>query len=291
MWTREVLKDNAKEFLRKYLKVAVLVCLVYFGLSSVFSTDSSFVTIREKNSYIQEYEEENNVKFSVSLYNNQFLQSAKNVFTKDDIVLSDWMLGQHTFLLSKKAFAVVSVIFVLVNIFIMLPMSVGLKRFFIRGYKYDVKFNYLFSPFKDGTWNKIVGKLFLKNIYLFLWTLLLIIPGIVKSYQYYFVEYILAENPEMPLSDAIQISKEMTDDDKFSIFALEISFFGWALLASLLLNLGFILLNPYTEATYASLYITKKEIVRERYENLGGFVDPFYTENYADHYVEHFQEV
>lgn len=92
------------------------------------------------------------------------------------------------------------------------------------------------------------------NIYLLLWTLLFVIPGIMKSYEYRMVPYILSENPHIDLSDAIKISKEMTSNEKWEIFVLDLSFIGWYLLGALFFGLGGIFVTPYHEATVAKLY-------------------------------------
>ncbi|WP_164995901.1 DUF975 family protein [Miniphocaeibacter massiliensis] len=153
----------------------------------------------------------------------------------------------------------ISLIFFVLRILFINPLTIGLKSFFLKGYSEIPKVKFLFSYFKDNSWTGLASKLFLRDIYLTLWTICFIIPGIIKFYEYYYVEYILAENPEMSLSDAIELSRQMTYGEKFDIFVLEISFFGWALLSLLSFNIGSIILNPYMEATYARLYLFKKE--------------------------------
>ncbi|CDZ74218.1 putative membrane protein [Peptoniphilus sp. ING2-D1G] len=270
MWTRKFLKDNAKEFLRKYLKDAIIVCLIFFLLSSIFGDDTSYtnLSLDLKDNYTENYEIETQKKFRIDVFENSKLFKYSKNFLGDNVIINDPWDNSITLLVSPMLFMFLAVVFALISIFVIGPMSIGLKRYFIRGYHYDSNISYLFSPFKDGTWKSLAGKLFLKDIYIFLWTLLLIVPGIIKTYEYYFVPYILAEDPELSLGDAIAISKELTRNDKFNIFVLELSFFGWIFLSAILLNLGFILLNPYMEATTASLYIVKKKIVSEEYENV-----------------------
>lgn len=129
----------------------------------------------------------------------------------------------------------------------------------------------------------------LLGIFTFLWTLLLIIPGIIKSFSYAMTPYIYAENPSMSVTDAITESRQLMDGNKWRLFCLNISFIGWALLCSLpsllattyflygivwngnidalfwlilfypLSFAGFLVLNPYVEAANAAFYrdITK----------------------------------
>ena len=80
------------------------------------------------------------------------------------------------------------------------------------------------------------------------------IPGIYKAYQYRMVDYLMAENPYMTYQRALELSRQMTDGEKFNIFILELSFFGWLFLGALACGIGVFFVNPYIEATFAELY-------------------------------------
>lgn len=95
---------------------------------------------------------------------------------------------------------------------------------------------------------------FLRSLYTSLWSLLFIIPGIVKSYAYAMTPFIMAENPEMTANEAITASKEMMDGHKGELFTLDLTFIGWDLLCLFTLNIGHIWLNPYKNAAYAVFY-------------------------------------
>ena len=101
---------------------------------------------------------------------------------------------------------------------------------------------------------KTVKTMFFRDLYIFLWTLLLVIPGIVKHYQYYLVPYILSENPDMDTRQALDVSRSMMEGNKFRVFVLELSFIGWLILGTLLCGVGTIFVAPYIEATKAELY-------------------------------------
>ena len=101
--------------------------------------------------------------------------------------------------------------------------------------------------------------MFLRGLYTFLWTLLLLIPGIIKSYAYRMVPYILADNPKMGADNAITLSRKMMDGNKFELFVLELSFLGWYLLGLLALGVGILFVNPYYNATEAQLYLVLRE--------------------------------
>lgn len=99
--------------------------------------------------------------------------------------------------------------------------------------------------------------MFMQNLYIFLWTLLLVIPGIVKSYSYRMVPYIMAEQPDINYRDAIRISREMMDGEKMNTFVLDLSFILWGLLGAVTCGLGAVFyVKPYVEATNAELYVT-----------------------------------
>lgn len=95
---------------------------------------------------------------------------------------------------------------------------------------------------------------FLTSLYITLWSLLLIIPGIVASYSYAMTPYILAEHPELTASEAIQQSKDLMTGNRWRLFCLDFSFLGWSLLCVLTLGVGNLFLTPYTQAAYAVFY-------------------------------------
>lgn len=116
----------------------------------------------------------------------------------------------------------------------------------------DVSIESLFSKFSN--WKTIVAAGFLKALYIFLWTLLFIIPGILATYNYAMTGYILAENPEMTASEALERSKEMMYGNRWRLFCLEFSFIGWTLLCLLTCGIGNLWLVPYQQASVAAFY-------------------------------------
>lgn len=108
---------------------------------------------------------------------------------------------------------------------------------------------------------------FLVGLFTFLWSLLLVIPGIVKSYAYSMSMYILAENKGKPALECINESKEMTNGHKEELFLLGLSFIGWVLLSSLTFGIALIWVLPYAQTTYANVYNSLKparaEVVSE----------------------------
>ena len=89
---------------------------------------------------------------------------------------------------------------------------------------------------------------------MFLCSLLLVITGIVAGFSYAMTPFILAEHPEMTAREAIRASKQMMKGNKWELFCLHVSFFGWHVLCALSFNIGYIWLNPYMNAAYAAFY-------------------------------------
>ena len=119
---------------------------------------------------------------------------------------------------------------------------------------------YMLSGFQNGAYGKTVWTLFLMKLYTFLWSLLLIIPGIVKSYEYRMVPYLLADCPDLSTEDAFRISREMMDGEKMNAFILDLSFIGWKILSSITCGLvGLFYANPYEYATDAELFLILKQ--------------------------------
>ena len=141
----------------------------------------------------------------------------------------------------------------LLKILVFNPLQVGCQNFYIRnsmgvGRPEDMK-----EGFRH--WGDKVFTMFLKDLFLFLWALLCIIPGIIKGYSYMMVPYILAEDPTVSGTEAIRRSREMMRGQKWNAFLLDLSFLGWDLLAVLTCGILWIFyVNPYRNCTRAELY-------------------------------------
>jgi len=132
-------------------------------------------------------------------------------------------------------------------------LQLGYAQFLLKQHDGEqAEFNDLFSQFhRFGTG---FAQRFLRNLYISLWSLLFIIPGIVKSYSYAMTPFILADHPELTAGQAIDRSKELMEGHKMDLFILELTFIGWDFLASIAMNLGNLMLNPYKNAARAAFY-------------------------------------
>ena len=95
---------------------------------------------------------------------------------------------------------------------------------------------------------------FLMELFIMLWAMLFVIPGIIKGYAYSMAPYILADNPTMTAREALNESKRITNGAKMDLFILELSFIGWALLGVVTFGIALIYVVPYMNATRANVY-------------------------------------
>ncbi|TLS50677.1 DUF975 family protein [Paenibacillus antri] len=158
------------------------------------------------------------------------------------------------------AVIVVAVVIALVGlaftIFLRFPLEVGSKQYFKQAALGDVNMNYLGYAFGRGKYAPIVKGMLWMSFLNLLWFLLLIVPGIVKSYAYSMVPYLLADNPGIGTKRAVELSDRMTQGHKWRMFVLDLSFIGWYLLGALACLIGTLFVLPYVNATKAELYLT-----------------------------------
>lgn len=167
-----------------------------------------------------------------------------------------WGLAVGTFLvymLIVGAVLAVRTSGVIASILITGPMMLGIATFSLTlSRNQDAKLEQIFEGFKNfGT---ALTAYVLMVIFIFLWMLLLIIPGIIRAIAYSQVFYIIAEDPSISAMDALRKSKEMMYGYKWKYFFLGIRFMGWALLCILTLGIGFLWLTPYMQVSYANFY-------------------------------------
>lgn len=147
------------------------------------------------------------------------------------------------------------------NIFLLNPLESGCQRFFIVNHVEtgQAKLGEIFHGFNRQYLN-VVKTMFLRDLYLFLWTLLFLVPGIIKSYSYRLVPYILAEEPGMNSKEAFRLSRAMMNGNKWHAFLLDLSFLGWEILNVFTLGiLGVFYVSPYRATTNAEMYIALRD--------------------------------
>mgnify|MGYP003292817205 CR=1 FL=1 len=226
-------RSMARDVLQGKWKIAVLVGLVASMLGAVDGMGPE----------VKVNIEASNVKASLEL-------AGYTIFSTGGSLNSDlgaFMVGRYTYIM-VAALIMGALYFVLGSI-----IEVGYAKFNLNlADKLEGTFENLFAYF--SYWKTTVAARFLRNIYVLLWSLLFIIPGIMASLSYAMTNYILAENPEISASEAITLSKQMMDGNKWRLFCLEFSFIGWSLLCGFTLGIGYLWLTPYQQAARAAFY-------------------------------------
>lgn len=206
MWTRAELKSTARQILQKNYWSAVLVTLILsivignfsFGTSVNFNDVTDYITntgnsILTDNSYMEYTDQSANLQFNI--LRTRLLGIIKNIsYTQISMVL---ILGIIIFL---AGLALAFLVFA--------QLEVGCKRWLIKNRTVNPQFSEMTEGFRNGYLN-IAKTMFLKSLYTSLWSLLFIIPGIVKMYEYRMIPYLLAENPNMSSSEAFRRSRQM----------------------------------------------------------------------------------
>ena len=156
------------------------------------------------------------------------------------------------------ALFVLMVVHCILRIFVFNPLAVGLYAFFADNVSNKVDLGSVRKGFAPS-YMRNVGSMLVRDIFLFLWSLLFIVPGLIKAYSYRMVPYILAENPDMKPVDAITRSREIMDGNKWNSFVLDLSFIGWHLLSGITFGIvGIFYVYPYVYQTDAELYTAIK---------------------------------
>ena len=151
-------------------------------------------------------------------------------------------------------FVVIMAVVILLDVFIFNPLEVGCKKYYLRNLNEPAQVGNIGYAF-DNNYKNIIKTMFFRDLFTVLWTLLFIIPGIVKSYEYQMIPYLLADNPQMTKEQAFEESKRMMQGQKWKAFVLDLSFIGWNILSALTLGiLGIFYVQPYMDATHAALY-------------------------------------
>lgn len=231
MWTRGQLKANAKNKLRLFYWNAFVVSMIHALIGGGSSIGTSFTS-------------------SMNLSSLESLEDPVFEYTYDmsGTLVAVMIMAAIIAIILSLAFAY----------FVANPMLVGVKRYYLLSGVQKTPISEIMFAFKKEHYLNVVKTMFLVNLYTGLWTLLFIIPGIIKSYEYSMIPYLLAEDPTLNSKEAFRLSWEMTNGDKAAIFVLELSFLGWSLLAILACGAGVFFLNPYIEATFAELFLALK---------------------------------
>ena len=143
----------------------------------------------------------------------------------------------------------------LVLFILALPLTWGFQTLFLGAVRGgDATAKDMFEGYNKELFSRVLTTTLLYYVYVFLWSLLLLIPGCIKAYSYAMTPYILKDNPEMKNNAAIEESMRMMDGHKLELFLLDLSFIGWAILSILTCCIGFLWLVPYMNMARVNFY-------------------------------------
>lgn len=215
------LRQRARAALRGHWGVSIAVSLVYTILAG--GNPSFSVTLNTQNTY--------------------------SVYYGDVLDLSNFLSRELLTIL-----ATILVVMALLALVIGGCVQMGYAAYFtnlLRGRR--AVFGDLFSRF-HRIWAGICMTI-LRSVFVWLWSLLLVIPGIIAIYRYAMMPFLMAEFPDLGALDAMRESKRLMQGNKWRLFCLELSFIGWAILCIFTLGIGLLWLMPYISAARAAFYL------------------------------------
>ena len=278
MWSRKELKEKGKMALnRNYWKtvlVSVLISLMFStgiigGIYNFGSWGTKAGMVKPNNSVTVTFDEsslDDSVDAITNLDEDASLDEIQAALDDTINSISEGLDTDGTTIAVIAVFLVVFFIIflialaiaMLIDAFVVYPFSVGMNRFFLVNLNDKAEVKEIGYGY-DHNYKNNVKTMFLRGLYTFFWSLLLVIPGIVKSYEYRMIPYLLADDPNMTKDEAFRISREMMRGQKWRAFVLDLSFIGWRILGMWtagILNLFYV--NPYYNMTCAALYESLK---------------------------------
>ena len=194
---------------------------------------------------------------SITNYKNRALSALENKWGNFVLItfVYGFIIGITQILSGDKDSPAILHLIGLVLFILALPLTWGYQTLFlgaVRGGEATAKD--MFEGYNKELFSRVLTTTLLYYVYVFLWSLLLLIPGCIKSYSYAMTPYILKDNPEMKNNAAIEESMRMMDGHKLELFMLDLSFIGWALLSFLTCGIGFLWLVPYMNMARVNFY-------------------------------------
>lgn len=261
MWTRKELKERAKEALKRNYWKIVLVSLIGMLIGGGLGSSG----ISGGGSDIRDMASDN-VKEHFTEHENDDVDWEGAEAVLDDIQMDirpqDIAAAAFTVIVVLIVAAIVLAIGIALDVLLLNPVQVGINRFMVKSLDDTARIAEVGYTF-DHNYKNGVKVMFFKDLYVVLWSLLFIVPGIYKAYQYRMVPYILGENPDMTYQEVLQRSKDMMDGQKWDAFVLDLSFILWHMLGGITYGLAEIFyVAPYVNLTDAALYsrLSRKDL-------------------------------
>ncbi len=280
MWTRKELKERGKtSFRRNYWKSVLIafILTIIIGGAGGFSSGAPGGMIRPNESEVttteHSLEDEGETNADVTGDENDVAvtdaesdgetEFAFNIDAKDGKVEFDGKafpaeevatFAVMMFVVFMIVFTAIMMVIIVLDVFIFNPLELGCRRFFFKNLDEPANMSHITYGF-DHSYKNVAKIMFFRDLYVILWSMLCVIPGIIKGYEYRMIPYLLAENPEMSKEEAFAMSKKMMDGQKWKTFVLDLSFIGWEILSIFTCGiLSIFYVEPYKAATSAALY-------------------------------------
>lgn len=275
-WKRKEIKDKAKKSFRanfwKCVATALILVIVGGGTAGAFGGGGNAFSHRDEESAghsINMVNEDWNFSFDADMNDDEGNisigigpsgeqdESAEEITEAQEesevIDIPAEAMVAFVVVMAVAALFIFAVALV-IDAFIANPLELGCKRFFRRNLDEPAAMSNIAFAF-DSNYKNICKTMFLRDIYIVLWSLLFVIPGIIKSYEYKMIPYLLSENPEMTTEQAFAESKKLMTGNKWKAFVLDLSFILWDIASAATCGLlGLFWVAPYKASTQAALY-------------------------------------
>lgn len=274
-WKRKEIKEKGKNTFKanfwKCVATALILAIVGGGSAGAFGGGGNAFSHRDEDGNthtINVVDADWNFEFDTDMVldtgNDDQAEAETDVAEAQDEIEADREEPENMEIPTEAmiAFAVVMAVaslFILaialaVDAFIANPLELGCKRFFRRNLDEPAAMSNIAFAF-DSNYKNICKTMFLRDVYIVLWSLLFVIPGIIKSYEYKMIPYLLSENPEMTTEQAFAESKKLMTGNKWKAFVLDLSFILWDIASAATCGLlGLFWVAPYKASTQAALY-------------------------------------
>lgn len=244
MRSREELKKYAKDSIRRNYAAVVIVSLI---LAIVTATGVAGTGREGADAVMNDYRHQAelaNVGDNVS-------GTVERIWDR----LGHSPLGIVFALLSVTMVLVFVAVSLLFGVFVGNVLEVGGREFYLRNMNERPGVGTVLNSFRNGYYWNTVKTMFFRNLFVALWSLLLVVPGIIKHYEYFAVPYLLAEFPDLSRQEAFSRSRDIMTGHKMEAFVLDLSFIPWLILSGITYNIaGIFYVNPYMDATKAEFY-------------------------------------
>ncbi len=285
MWDRKALKQRAKEkFKANYWKcvlIGLLLSLImggHAGGSGSFGSGAQYGFHPDTEETIEMGKDQDEGKETDTISDGSFDMSMSEDGTLvildeegNEVQLGNAAIAAVAVAVLIGVILVFLVVFILVGIldaFVINPFQVGCYRFFYKNLSEPARISNLGYGF-DNNYKETAKTMFFRDLYLVLWSMLLIVPGIVKGYEYMMIPYLLADDPTMTKEKAFEESRRMMTGQKWNAFVLDLSFIGWNILSLFTCGLlSVFYVNPYKMSAHAALYETLKYGYNESSEGM-----------------------